>query len=113
MKKIAMLNCLKANDVCSGAACLRAFNQRTASFERYGEEELELVAFMRCNGCKGAPANDAGMAQKLQRLVSIGTQVLHVGVCTQTKEKEECALITGMLQTLQAQGIQVVRGTHH
>ena len=28
------------------------FPQRKASFACYGEEPLELVAFMRCNGCQ-------------------------------------------------------------
>ena len=51
MKKIIMLNCLRANQVCTGAACLKAFNERTRTFAQYGEEELFLQAFFRCNGC--------------------------------------------------------------
>ena len=51
MKKIVMLNCLRANSVCTGAACLQAFNAKTKTFARYGDEPLELVAFFRCNGC--------------------------------------------------------------
>lgn len=45
MKKIVMLNCLRANSVCTGAACLQAFNAKTKTFARYGDEPLELVAF--------------------------------------------------------------------
>ena len=44
MKKIVMLNCLRANSVCTGAACLQAFNAKTKTFARYGDEPLELVA---------------------------------------------------------------------
>ena len=47
MKKIIMLNCLRANQVCTGAACLKAFNERTRTFAQYGEEELFLQAFFR------------------------------------------------------------------
>ena len=49
--KIAMLNCLNANEVCTGAGCLRAFNSRTRHFADYGDEPLELIAMARCNGC--------------------------------------------------------------
>ena len=66
MKKIVMLNCLRANSVCTGAACLQAFNAKTKTFARYGDEPLELVAFFRCNGCD-APQDDAGMEEKIER----------------------------------------------
>lgn len=32
MKRIVMLNCLRANSVCTGAACLQAFNAKTKTF---------------------------------------------------------------------------------
>ena len=51
MKKIVILACQKANTVCTGAGCLKAFNQKTKSFARYQNEEIELEAFFRCNGC--------------------------------------------------------------
>ena len=70
MKKIVMLNCLRANSVCTGAACLQAFNAKTKTFARYGDEPLELVAFFRCNGCD-APQDDAGMEEKIERLLQL------------------------------------------
>ena len=51
MKKIAILSCLKSNDVCAGCACLTAFNKRIRSFAPYEGEDLELTAFMRCSPC--------------------------------------------------------------
>ena len=45
MKKIVILACQKANTVCTGAGCLKAFNQKTKSFARYQNEEIELEAF--------------------------------------------------------------------
>lgn len=50
MKRIVMLNCLRANSVCTGAACLQAFNAKTKTFARYGDEPLELVAFFAATG---------------------------------------------------------------
>ena len=45
MKRIAILRCLHSNDVCTGAACLAAFNAKSKSFEAYKEEGAELVAY--------------------------------------------------------------------
>jgi len=112
MKKIAMLNCLNSNRVCAGAACMNALNNRKASFETYNGEEVELVAFMRCNGCGKELEEDAGMQEKLERLISIGTDILHIGVCTNNKQKEECALITAAADIMESKGVKVVRGTH-
>ena len=80
MKKIVILACQKANTVCTGAACLRAFNQRTRSFAQYQNEEIELEAFFRCNGCD---VWDDGMQEKLERLIEqreiISREILALG----------------------------------
>jgi len=112
MKKIALLNCLNSNRVCTGAACLDAFNNRTVGFERYKDEDIELVADMKCNGCEADPETDAGMIEKLERLKSIGTQVVHIGKCTIMKDGTECSIIYKASKILERQGIEVVRGTH-
>ena len=53
--KLALLNCLRANEVCAGCACLSAFYQRRAAFARYAGTEVEQAAFLRCNGCGRPP----------------------------------------------------------
>ena len=74
-------------------------------------EETELVAMARCNGC-GADINE-GFKEKLDRIVSEGAKVCHVGVCTVMKEtKEECPTITEALKYLEERGVKPVRGTH-
>ena len=112
--KIAMLNCLKANDVCAGASCLRAFNARSRHFEPYGDASLELTAFARCSGCE--VGLDEGFKEKLERIVSEGTEVCHLGVCTQTRnengETRECPTITKAAEYLEESGVRIVRGTH-
>lgn len=111
MKRIAILNCLKANDVCTGAACLKAFNSRSRHFEPYGSEPLELVAMARCNGC-GAGI-DEGFQEKLDRILQEGAEACHLGVCTvDPTTKRECATITAAARYLQERGVKIVRGTH-
>lgn len=109
--KIAILNCLKANEVCTGAACLKAFNGKTRHFEAYAQEPLELVAMARCNGCE-AGVND-GFREKLDRIVSEGAEVCHFGVCTvQRSTGRECPTISEAAAYLEARGVKIVRGTH-
>ena len=109
--KIAILNCLKANEVCTGAGCLRAFNSGTRHFEQYGGEPLTLVAMGRCNGCDAGI--DKGFREKLDRIVSEGAEACHLGVCTiRSDTKEECPTITEAADYLQAKGVRIVRGTH-
>ena len=70
MKKIAIVACLQANEVCAGCGCLNAFQDRTQNFERYVGEEVRLAAFMRCSHCirkEGDPLADAGFVEKLER----------------------------------------------
>lgn len=107
--KIAVLNCLEANEVCAGAACLKAFNERTRHFAAY--DDAQLIAFARCNGC--AAGLDAGFREKLDRMVSEGAQAVHLGVCTVRRSTgQECPVITEAAEYLQARGVPVVRGTH-
>lgn len=109
--KIAILNCLKANEVCAGASCLTALSGRKRHFERYGSEPVELIAFARCNGC-GARI-DEGFREKLDRIIEEGAEVCHLGVCTKNfRTKEECPTITEAADYLSARGIKIVRGTH-
>ena len=109
--KIAILNCLKANEICAAAACLKAFNNKAKHFEVYKDQDLELVALGRCNGCEAGI--DDGFREKLDRIISEGAEVCHVGICTVKKETgEECPVITEALEYLEARGVRPVRGTH-
>ncbi|MGI6544976.1 MAG: CGGC domain-containing protein [Fastidiosipilaceae bacterium] len=113
MKKIAMLNCDKANAVCTGASCMAAFLERKASFSVYKNQQAQLVAFMRCNGCDSEPTTDAGIVEKVERLKAIGTQIVHIGVCTVRPDTgRECPTISKIAEMIEERGIAVVRGTH-
>ena len=111
MKKIAMMNCLKANDVCPGASCLRAFYARKAGFARYEGEELQLTAFLRCSHCGKTPEEDKEMVMKLDRLVQEGTEAVHIGVCAQMNHTK-CETMEANAKWLEDHGIEVIWQTH-
>ena len=72
MKKIVILHCLRSEENCTGAACFQAFNNRSAQFARYGDEEIQLMAFMTCNGCRKITLGDSsGLEEKIERILSI------------------------------------------
>ena len=111
MKKIAMLNCLQANDVCGGVACLKAFYARTAGFARYDGEDVQLMGFLRCSTCGKPPEEDRGMMEKLERLVSIGTETVHIGVCAQMNGIK-CPTMEKHARWLEEHGIEIIWQTH-
>ena len=82
MKRIVILRCLRSNNVCTGAACLKAFNKKTGAFARYGEEPLELEAYWSCNGCGDCHFKyQEGIEEKLERIIGLKPDAVHVGVC--------------------------------
>ena len=117
MNKIVILRCLQSNDVCTGAACLHAFNNKSEAFARYGDEELQLVAFFSCNGCDDCKLkHQEGLEEKMERILSLQPDAVHVGVCTIIKnehgEKVRCEKIIDIWQRLEKAGIKVIDGTH-
>lgn len=116
MKRIAILRCMRSNENCAGAACLRAFNQKRGFFARYGGEETELVAFWSCNGCEGlAFSDEAGLREKIDRIERIGTDVVHIGICCSTRSPSPgklCDRIAAIAAELKRRNIELVFGTH-
>ena len=117
MKKIAVLRCLKVSASCTGSGCLRAMNEHTGSFERYGEEPLQAVAMFTCNGCgENKLANQEGINKKIERIKKINPDALHLSNCTMPKDENGnrvmCPVIARLEAEFTAAGIEVVRGTH-
>lgn len=113
MKKIAILTCRKACDVCTGAACFGAWNAKKAGFAPYAGEDASLVAFFHCNGCSAPPETDPGMLEKLDRLQSMGVSAVHTGVCTIPHgSTEQCPSIQKIAEMLRQRSIPVIHGTH-
>ena len=112
MKKIAIVTCLKANDVCTGAACLEALYARRAYFSEYEGEEVKLCAFMRCSECGVDPEEHRGMMEKLERLLKSGVETAHIGVCAKKRDGSICPQMQKTADWLEEHGIRVVWGTH-
>ena len=113
MRHIAILTCLEACRVCTGAACLEAWNKRARQFSRYAGEEAQLNAFLHCNGCHSDPMSDPGIAEKLQRLTEIGVDIVHLGVCTVKQGTGVlCPTIRMLAEQLHQKGTEIVVGTH-
>ena len=109
--KIAIVNCLKANRVCAGAACLNAMNRRIKSFSDYEGQDIVLDAFMRCNGCGHTVETDVGMQEKLERIISLQPETVHFGKCT-FEGGQLCDSLQSFKSRLEEAGIKVVLGTH-
>lgn len=117
MKRIVILHCLSSNVVCTGAACMHAFNTKGGAFARYGEEPLELEAFWSCNGCGDCHFKyQEGIEEKLERIIGLKPDAVHVGACvkqhTQDGQVVTCKTIEEICERLQAAGLTIVEGTH-
>lgn len=117
MKHIVILRCLRSNNVCTGAACMRAFNTKSGAFARYGEEALELEAYWSCNGCEDCHFKyQEGIEEKLERIIGLKPDVVHVGACVKQRKQDgqvvTCKKIEEICERLQAAGLTIVEGTH-
>ena len=114
MKRIVILTCLKASRVCKGAACFQAFNQLTRSYARNANEPQHNDAFMRCSGCGHTMENDKGLQEKVERIVKLHPEAVHLGICCchDGRDQELCQEIEALAGIFRENGIEVVRGTH-
>ncbi len=115
MKRIVILRCLRSEENCTGAACFEAFYNRKGQFDVYGDEEVQIAAFMSCNGCGRLSFIDtAGLEEKVERILKIKPDVLHIGICckTRTDNNEYCPDIMDLVERFRSSGIEVVWGTH-
>ncbi len=102
--KIAIMHCRRSSNVCTGAACFRAYNaceksfQQYAgnkptlaaffeynacekSFQQYAGNKPTLAAFFDCGGCGIDRSSDPGMQEKMEALKRIGVEKIHLGIC--------------------------------
>lgn len=112
MKKIAILACLRANDVCAGVGCLNALEERRGHFRIYEGEPVRLCAFLRCSQCGVDPEADAGMMEKLERIVRCGVETAHVGICAARKDGTVCPHMAKTAAWLEEKGVKILWGTH-
>ena len=125
MRRIAILACRNAEEVCAGVSCLQAFFRRDGSFASYGDDALELTAVLHCNGCRGVEdqgpfdqgefrplSQDVVMQKKLERLEREGVDTVHLGICCWNREGEICPWAEEIQEEFRRRGMTVVAGTH-
>lgn len=106
--KIAILHCRKSSNVCTGAACFKAYNNFLKHFEQYKEAKPELAAFFDCGGCGICRSKDDGMIEKMERLKSEGVEKIHIGICI----NEKCPSYDDIMEMMNKYEIPYEFGTH-
>ncbi len=76
MVKIAILVREETTAKCTGKGCLKSFNGKTESFQRYKGMEVELVGFFHSGG---------DLEYKLAKMKEAGVEVIHVSTCMRAK----------------------------
>lgn len=82
MKKIGIYVCGKVAKKCTANGCMRAFNEKKESFDRY-EEEIRLVAFNNCNGCEEDPMES--LRFKIEKFKKAEMDTIHLSSCIRSK----------------------------
>lgn len=74
-------------------------------------KDVDFCAFLRCSSCGKTSQEDPRMTEKLERLVSSGVEVVHIGVCAQPKGIR-CQTMERHAAWLEEHQIRVVRKKH-
>jgi len=105
MKRIGIINCYEVSKKCTASGCFKAFHARTGSFERYQDEEAEIISFVHCNGCQ--PDAVENVVEKARRMRDKGVNVIHLSTCVRSR----CPMYERFLESL-AYEIEVEGFTH-
>jgi predicted metal-binding protein len=104
--KIGIIICDRYR-TCAGGKCLRSMRNREGAFNRYKDQEIELVGYTTCNGCPGGNIEYAG-----DEMVKNGVQVIHLATGFLVGYPP-CPYIDTFKQFLENRyPVQVVLGTH-
>lgn len=107
---LAILICRNVTKICTSSGCLKAFNNRSGSFEQYGVEPLTLCAYTTCLGCEDLQSSDSSnFADRLASLKKIGVEKIHLGICTSDKYCKNSDKLIGEIKKF---GFEVEMGTH-
>lgn len=106
MKKVTIFICGEVANKCSANGCLKSFNNRTESFEKYKEEGAALVSFNTCPGCNQQPIEN--LKEKIEKFKKSQTDVVHISTCIRGR----CPNYEEFADMIAAEGIDVVGYTH-
>jgi predicted metal-binding protein len=106
MRRVGIIICDRWNR-CAGGKCLRALRRREGAFERYGEDEVELVGYTTCGGCPGGNVEYAPAEMKKN-----GAEVVHLATGFLVGYPP-CPYIDHFVRFIpEKYGMEVVLGTH-
>ena len=106
MKRVGIIICDRYSS-CAGGKCLRALQRREGAFQRYRDEEVELVGYTTCGGCPGGNVEYAPAEMKKN-----GADVVHLATGLLVGYPP-CPYIDDFVRFVpQKHGIEVVLGTH-
>ncbi|MFH1303966.1 MAG: CGGC domain-containing protein [Planctomycetota bacterium] len=112
MEKLLIVGCKQVmNDVCIGCSrCLVGFNRKVGEFERYQDQDVELIGLLNCGDCPGAGIVPRLAQFKLWNVIleEKPTKV-HIAPCIKDHCPYSEVLITKIKETA---GVDVALGTH-
>lgn len=112
MEKILIVGCKKAmDDVCIGCSrCLVGFNRRAGAFERYKDQDAQLLGLINCGDCPGATIVTRLAQVKLWNApMNEKPTKVHVAPCI----LDHCPYKEDILRKLHAKaGVELVEGAH-
>jgi predicted metal-binding protein len=104
--KIAILICDRYRR-CAGGKCFRAVRNREGAFDRYKNQDVEVVGYTSCDGCPGGNVEYA-----VEEMQSNGATVLHLATGL-VVGYPPCPHITYFRDFVEKiHGLEVVYGTH-
>ena len=105
-KKIGIIICDRYRR-CAGGKCMRAMREREGAFDRYQDEDIELVGYTTCDGCPGGNIEYAG-----DEMVKNGAEIIHLATGL-VVGYPPCPYIDTFKSFLeQKHPVEVVIGTH-
>ena len=105
-RKIGIIICHRYH-TCSGGKCLKSMKLRDGAFERYKNEEIELVGITSCGGCPGGNVEYAPEEMKKN-----GAEIIHLATGL-IVGYPPCHRIGNFKAYIETKfGLEVVMGTH-
>lgn len=107
-EKIAIVRCETVSEVCPGAACFKAFNNKKRHFKEY-DNDAEIIGFFTCGGCPGRR-----VSRLVKSLIKHGLTTVHLSSCMMLdSDYPPCPHIEEIRKSIESKGLKVVQGTHH
>ena len=112
MEKVLIIGCTRTmDDVCIACSrCMVGFNRKAGEFERYKDQDVELIGLLGCGDCPGA-----GIVPRLAQFKLWNAPMeekptkVHIAPCI----VDHCPHKETLIKKIKAKaGVEVIEGTH-